>query len=397
MKPSPGGIITGNAIIDREKEISSIWRALQNQSVVLISERRVGKTSILRKMEEIPRDNWVPILCWVESKQHPVEFVEVIYEELIKREVLKNKFHKLKKFYIKYVGGENIGSWKLPQIKANWKTLLDSMMQDIVDSGKKVLLMLDELPLMLAKFIKTDEIGPVGAMAFLDTLRELRNKYEGSKNISFIFCGSIGIQLVIKDLKREHAYNSDPINNMKVIAITGMDDNGARELCEKLSEDDDFLKNFQSDDKNNLFDYICLETNRLPFYIQHVFAYIYESAEVVITKKVIDESIDYLLNDPKDAGYFGHYLDRIKTYYDKKSREIALLILDNACKKNKYWGEESIINMVKTHMEIDDETVKGALDLLWSDHYLVREIKKNRRAYKFRYTILQKWWRINRG
>ena len=76
MKPNPGGILRGEAIIDREKEINSIWRALQNQSVVITSERRVGKTCILRKMEENPGDDWTPVLYWVEGKEHPIEFVE---------------------------------------------------------------------------------------------------------------------------------------------------------------------------------------------------------------------------------------------------------------------------------------------------------------------------------
>ncbi len=40
MKPNPGGIITGRAIVDREAEIAAIWNALQGQSVVLASERR---------------------------------------------------------------------------------------------------------------------------------------------------------------------------------------------------------------------------------------------------------------------------------------------------------------------------------------------------------------------
>ena len=393
MKPNPGGTITGEAILNREKEIESIWRALQNQSVVVISERRVGKTTILRKMEENPEEGWNPILYLVEGKEHPVEFVEGLYETLLEKKLLKNKFHKLKKFYTKYVGGEQIGSWKLPQIKMNWKPLLDSIMQDIIESGKRVLLMFDELPLMLAKFIKSGEIGPLGTMGFLDTLRELRNKYEASKNVSFIFCGSIGIHLVIKDLKRNHGYNSDPVNNMKIISISSMDEEGAKKLCQKLSED----APFQLKEDKGIFDYICQETDRLPFYIHHVFNYFYESGKKVITKKYVDEAIDFLLNDPKDEGFFRHYLDRIKTYYDSEMQKIALLILDSACQKNDYWNEDDIINIVKSHMEIDSESVKETLDLIWSDHYLVRNIKNNQRAYQFRYAILKKWWKVNRG
>lgn len=394
MKPNPGGIITGDEIIDREQEIQSIWKALQNQSVVITSERRIGKTCILRKMEANPMDEWHPVLYWVEGKQHQIEFVEGLYEELLNKGLLKDKFHNLKKLYIKYVGGMEIGSWKFPQIIENWKPLLESLIEDIVDSGIKVLLMLDELPLLLAKCIKTKEVGPLGCMDFLDTLRGLRNKYEGSKKISFIFCGSIGIHLVIRELKKNHGYNSDPTNNMKIISITGMDEKGANELCEKLAEDG----NFQWQDKAVIFDYICRETDRLPFYIQHVFQHIYDSGEHLITKRSIDKAIASLLDDPTDGGYFRHYFDRIETYYDKQNKNIALLILAWLSKQDKYREEGDIIAMVKTtQADSDDELIKETLELLWSDHYLIRILKKGRRNYKFRYSILQKWWGVNKG
>ena len=172
-----------------------------------------------------------------------------------------------------------------------------------------------------------------------------------------------------------------------------MDEKGAKELCEKLSEDEDY----QFDEKGKIFDYICKETDRLPFYIQHVFDYIYQSDKKTITKKLVDESIDYLLNDQKDEGFFNHYIDRIKTYYDKLSQGISLLILDRACKKDDYWEEDNIINIVKAQMKTDDEAVKETIALLWSDHYLIREIKNEKRYYKFKYSILQKWWKTNRG
>jgi AAA+ ATPase superfamily predicted ATPase len=393
MKPNPGGVLTGDAIVDREKEIDSIWNALQNQSVVISSERRVGKTCILRKMLENPRDGWIPILYLVEGKQHPVEFIEGLYGELQTNNVLKVRFPRLKKFYTKYAKGKKLGSWELPRLMENWKSLLDSMIEDTVNSGQKVLVMLDELPLMIAGFIKLEEIGPLGSMDFLDTLRALRNKYEASKNIVFIFCGSIGMHLVINDLKKNHAYNSDPLNNMRPISISGMDVEGAKELCEKLSED----KDFKFDGRDEIFDYICLKTDRLPFYIHHVFAYIAEKRETDITKKTIDEAIDFLLFDPEDVGFFRQYQDRIKTYYDERCREIALEILDKASPKEDFWKEGDIIDAVKSQNVLHNETIKEALALLWRDHYLIREIQGNQRTYKFRYTILQKWWRINRG
>ena len=271
--------------------------------------------------------------------------------------------------------------------------MLESMIEDIVNSDQKILMMFDELPLMISHFIQSKDYGPHTGMEFLDTLREIRNKCEASKQIAFIFCGSIGIHLVIKDLKSNHGYNSDPINNMKLITLNSMSDNGAKILCQELSED----KQFEFDDKAVVHKYICQSTDNLPFYIQHVFAHFYDTKERYITKDVVDKAIDHLINDPKDEGFFRHYTDRIKTYYDEKSKEIALLILDNACKIDNYWVEDDIINTLKTHKNFDDELIKETIDLIWSDHYFERKFENEKRYYKFKYSILKKWWKVNRG
>ncbi len=44
--------------------------------------RRIGKTSIMRKMLENPGEGWAPIFVLVESVQHPIECVQYIYREV---------------------------------------------------------------------------------------------------------------------------------------------------------------------------------------------------------------------------------------------------------------------------------------------------------------------------
>jgi hypothetical protein len=360
---------------------------------VLTSERRVGKTCILHKMEENPKEGWLPLLYLVEGKKHPIEFVEGLYDIALKKKLVKGKLHRLKKLYIQYAGGEQIGSWKLPQIRDNWKALLESLIADLSCIEKKVLVMIDELPLMLSKIIKLKDVGPLVGMDFLDTLRELRNKYEHSRKILFIYSGSIGIHLVIRDLKRNYGYTSDPVNNMKIVSLTGMDESGAKLLCDKLGEDNDF----EFDDKDSLIAYICKRTDNLPFYIQHVFDYFYERNKKNINKKTVDEVINYLVNDPKDVGFFRHYIDRIKTYYDQIDQDITLFILGRACKMSDYWLEDDIIELARDHVDVDEEKVKETLDLIWNDHYLVRKVVDHKRYYKFKYNILKEWWLVNRG
>jgi AAA+ ATPase superfamily predicted ATPase len=394
MKPNPGGVITGNAIIDRENDIQMIWTALKNQSVVLISERRIGKTSVLRKMTENPKDGWIPVLYWVEGKSEPIDFVEGLYRLIIEKEILEESyFKKFKNFYIKYAGGTEIASFKLPQIREKWKDMFENLVNDIVDSKKKVLLIFDEIPVLIHKFIHSKDLGPNVGMDFLDLLRAIRNKYEATGNIAFIFCGSIGIHLVIKNLKINHNYNSDPVNNMKILTLNSMSPEGAGKLCRTLIENE----GYEFRDADKIIEYICLATDRLPFYIQHVFDYMYNANIKKITEDIIDEAVNYLLSTPEDIGCFKHYIDRIKTYYDKPIQEMALTILDEVSRKDNYCEESQMIDIINTQYSVNIESIKETIDLLWSDHYLSRDIIEGKRCYKFKYILIKKWWKLNRG
>ena len=81
MKEIPGGTVTGEAIVGRSAELTEIWAKIAKRSIVLSAERRVGKTSLLRKMLDEPQHGWTPLLVLVESARHPTDCVEAIYEQ----------------------------------------------------------------------------------------------------------------------------------------------------------------------------------------------------------------------------------------------------------------------------------------------------------------------------
>jgi hypothetical protein len=391
MKANPGGIITGNAIIDREKEVSDMWDILNRQSIVLISERRIGKTSILRKLYEHPINDWKPVLYFIEGKSHPIDFVEGLYDELIKAGIVESKFTRLKQLYKKYLGGEQIGSWKLPQLKDNWWNLYYSLIEDVVEAENKTLLIFDELPLMVHKILMIH--GPAVATDFLDLLREVRNKYEGGNMIRFIFSGSIGLDIIIEKLKRDHKYVSDPINNMNIYPLGGMDQKGALLLCDKLTENEEI----KLTDKDAVFNMILEKTNNLPFYIQVVFSKLYNYKEEV-TPNIVEEIVTQLINDPYDPGRFTHYLDRIISYYNESIVPISIEILNAVSKSSDFISEEYIVNIVKQNQKFsntENRTIKDVIETLRKDHYLIRNIKSEIKLFDFKYSLIKNWWKTN--
>jgi uncharacterized protein len=53
MKANPGGQIDSADIIGRDAVISELWERLAQQSIVLTAERRMGKTTIVKQMEQM--------------------------------------------------------------------------------------------------------------------------------------------------------------------------------------------------------------------------------------------------------------------------------------------------------------------------------------------------------
>ena len=116
MKANPGGTITGEAILGREVDIAEIWEKLEKRSVILTAERRVGKTCVMRKMAEYPRNGWMPLLCWVEHARHPIDCVEQIYSEASQMEAQSGKGKWLTRIRAAYqmISGTEIQGLRFP-------------------------------------------------------------------------------------------------------------------------------------------------------------------------------------------------------------------------------------------------------------------------------------------
>ncbi len=82
MRANPGGILAPEDVVGRDHLIEHLWRVLDAQSVVLTSERRVGKTSVIRKMVGASEPGRLCFLRDVEGFRSPSEFIEGIYADV---------------------------------------------------------------------------------------------------------------------------------------------------------------------------------------------------------------------------------------------------------------------------------------------------------------------------
>jgi hypothetical protein len=387
MRANPGGILAPDEVIGRDQLIAEIWKALAVQSVVLTSERRIGKTSVIRKMaEEVSPTEVFAVLRDVEGLRTPEEFVEAIYSDvetqLGKVERAKMGLWRL----MEKLGGTQIVDVKLPAIRVHWKNLLTTLFDDLFAAeNRSVIFFWDELPLFI--FNVAQSSGNQVAMELLDVLRAQRQRHT---RLRMVFTGSVGIHQVVNNLRRS-GYANDPTNDMATIEVPPLAPNDGRSLAEQLIQGENLSL-------PHLAAALGQETTEaaghIPYYIHVLVSRLRTRGEAVSIESVRRER-DLMIQDPNDPAHFAYYEERLKTYYSATDVQIALRALDSLCSASRPLTFSELGNLIRYKIDVvDDDNLRAVLKVLMKDHYLQRNEEGQ---FSFRYTLVQRWWLYTRG
>ena len=158
MKAAPGAQLPIEDIFGRDPFIASLWGVLDSNSVRMEAERRIGKTSILHKMEAAPPPGWEVVSLDLEQVHSAAEFAEKVCEKVHERLSGWKKQGRRVLNFLGLLGGGELGPLKFPEKKHHpdgyWKKLLTGAVEDLVEqqaaAGKRVVFFFDEMPWMLA-------------------------------------------------------------------------------------------------------------------------------------------------------------------------------------------------------------------------------------------------------
>lgn len=390
LLPNPGGRLSCEAIIGRTNEISRYWKILERQGLVLAAERRIGKTSIVRKMQAHELDGFHLIYQDLEHVHSLVELVRAVYRSVGEHLEL-SRSQRIKATALDLwskLAPKSIGEINVPQAADRWKDLLTAAVDDalsVFEDGEKVVFVWDEFPLML--FNISQRAGADAAIQLLDLLRQLR---QSRAQLRFLFTGSVGLHLVLRELRIAKNANA-PVNDMQSETVPAMSRGDTFELAERL------LAGFERRPLNiaatveRMFDRI----GGYPFYIHHAADQL-EQIDRPVTPDDVDAVIEDLLLSSEDPAQFAYHAERIRTYYNPAEGDLAFAVL-NAVAGNGPLPMPKLINLVR-HQKVNahDDNVRSICHLLRQDHYL--ELKKPGGAtlHGFRWPLLKRWWQENR-
>jgi hypothetical protein len=398
MRANPGGEIAPEDVVGRDRLVGRLWETLDRQSVVLVAERRMGKSCVVKKMRAEPAGQPLMFYRDVEDARTALEFVERVYHDVERHLSFLERTGGRARHLVRKLAGFEIGSLRLPEtIAPHWKSVLETTMEDLAEHHPRpIVFFWDELPLMLRNIQRT--AGEQTAMEMLDTLRGVRQMHGG---LRMVYTGSIGLHHVTTALASA-GHANDPTNDMRTV-----------ELPELAMEDAEYLamellngEKLASEDLAGTARTIAEEVDCIPYYIHSVVFSMKDKGDVA-TGELAQQIVAGALVDAQDAWHLQHYRERLRDYYGDDRLPVVLALLDDLAAADAPLGFDQLQSHLGANLEPhasqtarrvlggDAELLRELLMLLQRDHYIQQQPDDGR--YRFRFRLIQRWWRVHRN
>ncbi len=397
MRANPGGEIAPSNVIGRDRLIQRLWETLDEQSVVLVAERRIGKSCVVKKMRAEQPAGMLAFYRDVEGIDSPLGFVERVYQDVTVHLTRLKRSAGRARALLKQLAEAEIGGFKLPSsVAPHWVAVLERTIEDLLDcQDRTIVLFWDELPLMLLKIRRMS--GEATAMELLDTLRALRQTHA---RLRMVYTGSIGLHHLAAAL-RHAGHANDATNDMRTVEVPPLADHDARFLAAELLRGE----RLAAPDLDGTAAAIASAVDGIPYYIHHVVSLMKDrggTASAELAQSIVAEA----LVDAQDPWHLQHYRDRLRDYYGQERLPIVTALLDALAAaadpltldelQRQAGGDPSSQGQttVAELMHDDREAFRQVVDLVERDHY-ARQDADGR--HRFRFSLVQRWWRQKRG
>lgn len=384
MKPNPGGILNISDIIGRDVIVDYLRSVLSQQSVLLVAERRSGKTHVLDKFKASAPPNWVIIKRDIGAVRSATEFVQYVMADLYPHLEAKTNFRNWLQGLGEQIGGTQIGPVKLPNFSnKHWKQVLGDAIAHLNDitSVERFVFLWDELPWMMEIIAKHN---PQEAMELLDTLRALRQQH--ASKLRMVFTGSLGLHHIVRALKVQ-GYNNTPVNDMLSVEVEPLALADAAELAKRL-----LIDNGLQVLSSTLYAQLAQTVDCIPFYIHHVVSAILKTpprAGQLLDLAAVEAVISQCIHSADNPWDLQHYEERTLAYYGAQRGE-CLALLDAVASAGQSMSVADAIKRAKAaYPGVAQQDWIELTRLLERDHYFQRNAAGE---IGFKFTVVKRWW-----
>ena len=388
MKSTTGQPVRGDNFFNREPELAELWFLVERDHVLMLAPRRVGKTSILRRMQDRPCEGWEVAFADVEAIDSEAAFVAKLLAELYKVRPDRGLWSRLGDGIgkvIRRVGKVEVGATSLAldltrAVGDDWQKVGDRMFRLLRDLEGPCLVAVDEFPIFVRRLLG-QENGAERTRLLLDWFRSLRIDTEiAEADVHFLVAGSIGLDAVVNRVGM-----SGTINDLRTFRLGELPEEQADALLVELSrgESVDLLEPI----RRRILERI---TWRIPYHLQLMFDQLlrwsrFEKRE--LTVELVDEAFESLLG-PESRKHFAHWEERIKdSLIAPQERDLMKALLAAVARDPKGISDDTAAQI--RHKHAPSEELAPVLLALEHDGYLTRQNDR----WRFASALLREWWR----
>ncbi len=379
-----GPVATGKYYFPRKEIVTEIWLELEKGNyIILAAPRRVGKTSVMRDLEENPKENYIVKFSSVQAIKSDSEFYEHVYRLVLS---CLSKTKKVKSWVSRYLMSKKISevslkdlSLKIEEKEIDYLKEINELFDNLDSNSETIVLLLDELPEVLYRLHKEGKTPE--AKSILKQLRVWRQSNYNS--LRFVFAGSVGIHYVVSAIEGR----TSDLNDLNNVQCTPLSIESAQEYVQWTIEGASIqIKPEQVEYLLNL-----LKGYITPYFLNLIIDEIDKGAqkndEPIISNQHIDLAFQSNL---KNVKHFIDWQKRLRDYMPYSDFKFVNEILTHIAHRDAVQIQK-IYDIAINH----DKTIDYMSFIfdLKEDGYII-EHSNDPQTYVFRSPVLRAFWKI---
>jgi len=395
-----GSVPRGDDFYDREELVALAWERLEAGNVLLAGPRRFGKTSLMYRLIDNPRPGWKAVHIDAESIREPANFILALLDALMRDRhlrdflvsALKKGFKGLKDLLPEV---EVATPWDVTlkikfkeAIRAHWQEQGEALLRTLraYDAATKIVLIIDELPVMLSLF-RDNDVSDEETRAFLYWFRKLRTDPNvGLTNCRFLVGGSIGIENYLSRLDAV-----DSFNDFERLYIGELTRDTADSFLALLLKSRKL--SLSAATRRRILELVGVP---IPYFVQIFVAEIAGEntrGSSRIGPKAVEAIYQQGVLSASCKTYFQHYYDRLRHYDKPQERAAKALLKELALASPNAVGAAQLRATYRTVLG-EQATGEGFAQLVGDleNDFCIRYVPEGD-TYVFASKILCDWWR----
>ena len=383
MKLSIGNPVEGDDFFDREVEQKQLWRKLDRDHILLLAPRRIGKTSLLLRLQATAEENgFHAVVCSFAPCNDELDCVKKLVAAVtgspgLPARLKDGLLEGLKKIKGIKIAGQGIEL--APGEQISWREVGEEFTRVLEKQEGNWVVCVDEVPVFVLKLLK-QERGTERTRGFLYWFRDLRQRHH--QRVRWVLAGSIGLDTVVHRLGL-----GDTINDLSPSPLGAFDEPTAHKFLDELSSSYDL--HLEPAVRSHIIKRIGWP---VPYYLQIMVDKLLEKSgsDSSPDVSVVDLAFEELLS-PAYKIHFDYWCQRLHEELGAPDDDHAIQLLNAICQDPSGATNETLSQALSGAIEDAGQrakTLRYLVDVLVMDGYLVQVEDRLR----FRLEWLRLYW-----